>query len=166
MVEPPDLHEIYKTIEDQLESEGGKFHVYDRDGHLLASASTRVEALKALRDRIQDGSAVYYGDDVSLITIKPKKTGLEAHAELLSVLSNLDVRKVGDRSVLYQLRDLTQRGFRSDDLRKISETLLKQKFGDLSMDIMKRPFSHLRGKVKTYTLEDLQKLKSWAHQRR
>jgi hypothetical protein len=160
------LHSIYSTIRKQLETEGGKFQVYDRDGHLLASANTRVEALRALRDRLRDGSTVYYGDDVSLITIKPKKTGLEAHAELLAVLSNLDVRKVGDRSVLYQIHDLTQRGFRSDDLRKISETLLNQKFRERSMDIMKRPFSHLRGKVKTYTLEDLQKLKSWAHQRR
>lgn len=161
MIEPDKIQEIYLTIQSQLEKDG-VFQIYDSKGNLLVGAKTRLEALQELEKRINDGTASFVGDSLSLISLKPKSEGLEAHAELLTVLSNLDIKKEGDRKVLYHLKDLVQRGFKSGDLKKISETLLGQKFRDLSGHMKGRQSTSLRGKVKVYSLDDIKALRKFA----
>lgn len=164
MIEPDKIHKIYSTILNQLEKDG-VFQIFDAKGKLLVGAETRLEALRELEKRIKDGTASFVGDSLSLISLKPKSNGLEAHAELLTVMSNLDIKKEGDRKVLYQLKDLVNRGFKSGDLSKISETLLGQKFRDLTGHNTKgRRYASpsLRAKVKVYTLDDIKTLREFA----
>lgn len=170
-----ELRNIYDTIDKQLAKDNGKVKIYGAKGkEPIVEANTKVEALRKLRELASQGKISYIGsegDEVCMVSFKKTVDNLPAvEAELLRYMGTLNPNNIEDQEIIYEIKDLAKRGFKSDDYQKIAKKMLSRKIGkkisefEQKSDVPIQP-SKLHKSIQRITIEDIDKMKEYLKNR-
>jgi hypothetical protein len=172
------INEVFNTIKKALESEGGTVQIFDSAGNVLVHANNEKDAEEALIHLLESDMSSGIKSPTSFIGTKACMVSLKKDTDNLPVLTStfltltkdLDLKKEKDRIKYYKLKEMSEKGFTSEDLRQLAKEAIEEKGHDLTDS--NKPIGQMIGRklgrtgikerTKVYSLKDLEKLKKFA----
>lgn len=133
MVTPEKLAEFNAAIDKALEEEG-TVKVFDEKGNVILTAQSRPAALAGLRKLVDEDYAngthrvAKVGSKFAVVEMGQTADGRPMlYGEVLSLLSNLNMKKEDDRRIAYKIKDMMTRGVKSTDIIALAKDMLEKK---------------------------------------
>jgi len=159
MIPPEKFAEFNMAIDKALE-DTGEVKVFDESGKTIMTAHTRPHALLKLQKLVDEdydkGSRRVYqvGTRFAVVGIDQTQAGLPMlYGQVLSLLSNLNMKKESDKKIAYKVKDMVSRGVRSSDIVALAKEMLEKK---LPSESMSKP-GNAKLKSRNFTQKDIDK---------
>lgn len=169
LVTPSEFTQIMSTLKKALhEDDLGLVQIFDDKGNVVASADKENDALEQLVKLIEEdmstgqNKATFIGNKYAMVSIrKGANNNPMMFAEVFELLKNLDLTKVADKQKLYNVVELMQKGIQAKDYKDMAKKSIYElyKHPDEYAD---KPGNKKLAKAKKYSLQDINKLKSFA----